>query len=401
MNAKWPAILLLLFFSGYLAQSTNIYVSGDGAGFKSIQKAIDAAKEGDIVEVQSGIYKENVLVDKRLTLRGVGNPVIDAGGNGSTLRLADNGIIVEGFTLINSGKYDSGIEIQGIIADSNSTNISIQDNNISHNSEGISISSPGNIAVLKNIINNNKFSGIHLEHARRCSISENTIRSNGQGIYFIASTENIIRDNLIQGNKKEGILLASYLSEYGPYGPSDNNTLSGNDIRDNEYGIYQGYSENSTIDNNKLINNSYGIFLKTSKTNSILDNIFINNTQDISTIGGSRKDMEGDASVLVSMFYGFIFILAILLISINYIILILIGLAVGLGVKKLLKDRSLSMLASSTLGALGSIIGYFGYTQFVSDSDGVAYLIAIVFAAVLVIAASLIGRRAKRGPDQV
>jgi hypothetical protein len=57
MNARWPAILLLLFFSGYLAQYADIYVGGVGSSFKSIQKAIDTAKEGDMVkDWPRGVY---------------------------------------------------------------------------------------------------------------------------------------------------------------------------------------------------------------------------------------------------------------------------------------------------------------------------------------------------------
>ena len=393
MNAKWLAILLLLFFSGYLAQSAQISVGGEGASFGSIQEAIDAAKEGDVIEVRSGIYKENVLVDKRLILRGRGNPVIDAGGNDTCLRLASSGITVEGFTLINSGEYDSGIDIGGFIADSNT----IQDNSISHNSEGISIHSSSNNTVARNIIKNNKFSGIDLEHARLSSISENIIGGNGRGIYLIASNENAIRNNLIQGNREEGILLSSYLSEYGPYGFSDNNTLSGNDIRDNEYGIFLGYSENNTINGNKLINNSYGLYLKHSKNNSIIESIFINNAQNLSSDDRSREGLAGDASAVVSMVYGFLYIIMILITFINGLILVLIGAAVGFAARRLLKDQSLSLVAGSILGALGSLIGYFVYDNFISSSDGIAYLIAIVFAAVLVIAASLIAGKRRGG----
>jgi len=390
MNAKWLAILLILFFSGYPAQSAHIFVGGEGASFGSIQGAIDAAKEGDVIEVRSGIYEENVLVDKRLILRGQGNPVIDASGNGTCLGVASSGIIVEGFTLINSGEYDSGIDIRGFIADSNT----IQDNSISHNSEGISIHSSSNNTLARNIIKNNKFSGIDLEHARLSSISENVIGGNGRGIYLIASNENAIRDNLIQGNREEGILLSSYLSEYGPYGFSDNNTLSGNDIRDNEYGIFLGYSENNTINGNKLINNSYGLYLKHSKNNSIIESIFINNAQNLSSDDRTREDLAGDASGVVAMMYGFLYIIMILITFINGLILVLIGAAVGFAARILLKDQRLSLVASLILGALGSLIGYFVYDNFISSSNGVAYLIAIVFAAVLVIAASLImGKR--------
>jgi pectin methylesterase-like acyl-CoA thioesterase len=42
------------------SECTHIAVGGDGAGFRSIQDAFNAAEEGDTIEVQSGIYRENV-----------------------------------------------------------------------------------------------------------------------------------------------------------------------------------------------------------------------------------------------------------------------------------------------------------------------------------------------------
>jgi parallel beta-helix repeat protein len=331
-----------------------------------------------------------------LTLHGIGNPVIDAGGNGSCLELSSNGIIVEGFTFINSTSYNSGIDVTGVTDDFGI----IQDNYISNNSVGIAIHSSSNITLVANTIRNNKFGGIKLDHATSSSILRNSIVDNAVGIDLLASTGNAIRDNLIEGNQNDGIMLSSYLSEYGPYGFSDNNTVSGNDIKDNDHGIFLAYSENNTISNNKLTNNSIGLYLKNSKNNFIVYNIFISNVQNISTTGSSGRDFGGDASVIVAMFYGFIYILAFLLNFINILFLIVSGLAMGFAAKSLLKDRSLSLVASFILGSLGSIIGYFGYSNFISSSDGIAYLVAIVFAFVTVITLSLIIWTSNKGSEE-
>ncbi len=48
-------------------------VDDDGpADHNNIQAAVDAAGVGDIIEVRSGRYVENVNVNKRLTLQGEG-----------------------------------------------------------------------------------------------------------------------------------------------------------------------------------------------------------------------------------------------------------------------------------------------------------------------------------------
>lgn len=48
--------------------------------YTRIQWAIDNVTDGNTIEVQSGTYYENLSVNKKLTLRGIGMPVVDGHG---------------------------------------------------------------------------------------------------------------------------------------------------------------------------------------------------------------------------------------------------------------------------------------------------------------------------------
>lgn len=49
---------------------------GAGVDYTTIQAAVDAASDGDTIEVRGGTYIENVDVDKRLALIGEGMDVV-------------------------------------------------------------------------------------------------------------------------------------------------------------------------------------------------------------------------------------------------------------------------------------------------------------------------------------
>jgi pectin methylesterase-like acyl-CoA thioesterase len=73
------------------ASATTWSVDGSGgADFTRIQDAIDNAKDGDTILVYPGVYYENVVVDKLVTLKGNGQPVVDANGSDSAITLTED-----------------------------------------------------------------------------------------------------------------------------------------------------------------------------------------------------------------------------------------------------------------------------------------------------------------------
>lgn len=166
----------------------------------SIQSAINAANPGQIIEVQSGTFHERINVTKPLTLKGVGKPIIDAGGIGSAITLSASGSTLMGFTATGSGTGAGDA--------------------------GIRVLSDGNI------------------------IKDNTaIKNNNYGIVLYHVDKNTAFFNTVIGNKKGGILLVH----------SDNNLVWGNNLSANWNGIYIETSRSNTIKSNNLTRNRMGI----------------------------------------------------------------------------------------------------------------------------------------------
>jgi predicted secreted protein len=98
--------ILLAFMVLLAAAAGEIHVCPDGCEYSSIQTAIDSAKPGDEIAVESGIYAENLIVGKAVMLQGQ-----DAGSGvpilaGMITAAADKGEI-SGFELVGPTGIDN------------------------------------------------------------------------------------------------------------------------------------------------------------------------------------------------------------------------------------------------------------------------------------------------------
>jgi parallel beta-helix repeat protein len=252
-----------------------------GADFTGIQDAINDASDGDTIIVHSGVYYENVVVDKSVTLKGIGHPVVDAGGEGSAITLTADGITLEGFTVANSGsrwsESDAGINV-------NSNNNTITGNNVNNDWCGISLSSSSNNNITGNNVSNNVRGGISLWD----SCSNNTITGNtfvNCGLFVFEHYQNAVGDNTVNGKP------LVYLEDASDYTVEDagqvilvnctNITVDNLDLSNTSVGIELWKTEDSKVLNNTVSNNSNtGIILSDSSNNTITGNTISNNSND-------------------------------------------------------------------------------------------------------------------------
>ena len=279
--------VLVLLLAGS-ANAATLAVCKTGCVYSSIQDGINAASNADIVIVYSGTYYQNVTVNKRLTLRGIGQPIVDAGGNESAITLAANGITLEGFTAI----LDQNVawKYPGINVSSNNNTLS---GNIASNMIiGISLSSSSNNNTLSsNTANHNQY-GIYLQSSSNNTISSNTATNNGQyGISLSSSSNNTLVGNDASNNNYGGISLSS----------SSNNTLIGNNALSNKWWSFDGYysfgislssSSNNTLMGNNVSYNQNGISLISSSKNMLKNNIMKGNSHNFDLRGSSDSEFN-------------------------------------------------------------------------------------------------------------
>jgi parallel beta-helix repeat protein len=226
--------------------AATITVGSNGRDYNSINAAIDAAKAGDSIEVQSGTYYETFDINKQITIQGIdtgnGKPIVEAVDtkNGDAVKLSADGIDFEGFEIINS---NNGI----FVISSNNT---IMNNNLTNNYCAITLDGMPERRVENNMIKDNVISG------------------NRMGITIYDGSNNNIIQNVIINNHNECSAEGEVSNSIFP---------STKDGCSNGWGIYLGGSSGNTIEDNDIESNCFGISLFDSHNNKITSNYMHNN----------------------------------------------------------------------------------------------------------------------------
>jgi parallel beta-helix repeat protein len=172
-------------------------------------------------------------------------------------------------------------------------NNSIISNIVYNNSGGgISILGEGiNNYIIDNIVyasgrlgteNKSGRGGIHLSSPQNNSIIGNTLHNNAYGIYVRADLTITPKNNIISDNNFHHNNYGIYCNLHLDYPPTKNNTISTNIFHHNDYGIYLDYfNENNIVGNILESNTLYGIWLSRSRNNTIYHNKIINNTNQV------------------------------------------------------------------------------------------------------------------------
>lgn len=210
--------------------------------FATIQAAVNAASDGDTIQVSKGTYTENVLIEGKSSIRLHGqNVLLQGSGAGIGIHVVDS----------------ERIRIQGFIVDGYKTGIVLDNTHHSriHNVESRFNDNPADVrpdALLNN--------GIDLIGSSHNLITNVFVHHNGHNGITLkgGSTNNTLRGNTFNDNGKNpdlaplpagcGIQLSS--------DSNNNNTLIDNDVHRNAFGILLSGSSSSGSTGNMIVENS-------------------------------------------------------------------------------------------------------------------------------------------------
>jgi len=248
--------------------------------YRHIQDGVVAASYGDIIYVFSGEYYENIVVDKSITLFGENrnNTIIDGTYRDYVVRVIEDCVVIEQFTIRNSGGY--------------------MDN------AGIKLDSKSNI-IEKCIIYRTK-TGLYVNGTDNNEINNCTFHTNGEGIYLRTSNGNKVTDCYFSHNAlglniggSDGIEITDCYAQINGIGFFFNNSsnievsqCAAYNNNDNEGGLFLNYCRNINILNCIVSHNGFGIKIADCSNICISQSNLFWNTHAGISIWEDSKDIE-------------------------------------------------------------------------------------------------------------
>lgn len=285
------SILISVFPLGASAElELSIHNIDTGEDFETIQQAINDPDTlvGHTILVDEGIYYENLVVNKSISLVGEDkfNTTVDGGGRGTVINVTASFVEIANLTIQHGGSR------YGIYIHRPSERNTISYNIVKNNSIGIWLNASDNNILYGNDCDANDFDGIFLKGSNKNVLSENIARNNEFGIWIEASTDNSISFNNASDNRNSGFYMkissdnqfTDNIALDGQFGfwieKSTRNIFSNNVVScgPESYGFTLIDSDNNTMSRNSASDNFLGVRLdESSSGNRIFHNNFFNN----------------------------------------------------------------------------------------------------------------------------
>lgn len=272
----------------------RVSVNG-GERYDSIQEAINNASSGDTILVGPGVYYENLVVNKSVSIVGENrlNTIIDGGNAWMAVVIAENGVVLRNLTIRNG--------YVGVILNKHIEGVHVVDNEIVFNSyDGVYGDRSGSNLIANNNISFNGWRGIFL-YACAPSVIENNFVSYNliDGIVVRYSSNTVVQGNEVYGNSYNGIVLRSDEDPKRPSGLSKNNVVRLNRVLNNTCGIKVWHlGEDTSLAGNEIFGNyiaynSVGFNLSGSWGNLLYHNNFVANSQQLSVSDSYGNSWDG------------------------------------------------------------------------------------------------------------
>ncbi len=218
------------------------------ASGETLQERIYRAADGDTVLVQGGEHLGNLVIDRPITLRGIGQPILRGDGTTNVIQITASNVAIEGFRI-----RGSGVNLSADHAAIHTTGdyTLIRENRITRSLHGIYVRGASHVRIENNVIR-----GMDADEAENPPDPMSTF---GAG--------ELCASGLSQDRRGNGI----------HFWNSKGNAISGNEISETRDGIYFSFTNETRVENNRIFKARYGLHYMYSHHNYFSNNRFYEN----------------------------------------------------------------------------------------------------------------------------
>ena len=280
---------------------------------ESIAQAVRQARAGDTITVERGDYREHLLFDKPLILRGHNRPTLSGDHRGDVIRVKAPDVTIEGLIIRDSGA-DLTSQNAGIYIEPGAHRAVVRNNDVVHTLFGLWIERANDVEVANNLIvgrrdlqSAQRGNGIQLYNTTGARILDNHISFTRDGIYVDVSHHAVFRGNRMHDLRYGTHYMNSHHNlwerneSYRNRGGLALMEVRNQTVRDNvawgnsDHGIMLRTIQDSVIENNIVAGNGKGFFVYDAEYNSLRGNLVIGNRVGMHLWGGSyRNAVDGN-----------------------------------------------------------------------------------------------------------
>ncbi len=296
-------VLVVLLAAGPAWAAEHTVRSGE-----SIAAAISQAQAGDLIRVERGLYRERLIIDKPLTVKGIDRPTVSGSGVGNTISIEAEDVVIDGLNVRDSG--DSLLEQNaGIYVQPGAHRAVVKNCALSYNLFGLWIEKANDVRVENCTItgkrdyqSSQRGNGIQLYNTTGARILNNRISFVRDAIYVDVSHHAIFRGNRLHHSRYG----THYMNSY--YNLWENNEVYRNrgglalmEVRDqivrnnivwgnSDHGIMLRTIQDSVAENNVVAGNARGFFIYDAEYNALRGNLVVDNVVGMHVWAGSKNN---------------------------------------------------------------------------------------------------------------
>lgn len=269
----------------YLEREVEVEVEPNG----SIQRAVDGAEPNSTVVVHEGVYREQVEVDRPVTLEAEGDVVLDGGGEGTPLKLTANASAVSGFSVRGVGD-----ELRGARSADGA-----------HEAEADVDGDDGGWDRTIEEAYGSSDAGVRVE-ARDVLLDDVDVESPSTGVLLLDADDTVIRGFEFEGADDWGdgfmgvsALRSSVVVDNSSFEggrdsvylhDADEAVVRDSEMRDSRFGVHVMYSSGALVDSNEVRDTQYGgLVLMTRPSDNYVVANDVRRTPDALITAGARS----------------------------------------------------------------------------------------------------------------